>query len=88
MVDSFCHLGSTINSEGTRSQGIYFRLVLGKAAMKFLDLLRFYDVPVPTKIPTVQAMVFPMTFYGSKNWTLKKEGRRVLMLLNFDVGKV
>ena len=28
--------------------------------------------PLPTKVPTVKAMVFPLVMYGCESWTMKK----------------
>ena len=31
---------------------------------------------MPTKVPLVKAMVFPVVMYGCESWTVKKAGRR------------
>jgi len=31
---------------------------------------------LPTKVPLVKAMVFPVVMYGCESWTVKKAGRR------------
>ena len=30
------------------------------------------DIPLPTKVRLVKAMVFPVVMYGCENWTVKK----------------
>ena len=52
------------------------------AAMKLKDacsweekldsVLKSRDVTLPTKVPTVKAMVFPVVIYGCESWTIKK----------------
>ena len=34
------------------------------------------DIPLPTKVRLVKAMVFPVVTYGCENWTVKKAERR------------
>ena len=34
------------------------------------------DITLPTKIPVVKAMVFPVVMYGCESWTIKKAERR------------
>ncbi|XP_053137973.1 uncharacterized protein LOC128338873 [Hemicordylus capensis] len=74
VVESFCLLGLTVNSQGSSSQEIRCRLALGRVAMKALErILRCRDVSIPTKIRVVQTMVFPMTLYECESWTSKKQ---------------
>ena len=30
------------------------------------------DITLPTKVPIVKAMVFPVVMYGCESWTIKK----------------
>lgn len=53
--------------------------------MKALEKIFRYSTSI--KIRTVEAMILPMTDYGSKNWTLKEDRKKILILLNFDVGQ-
>lgn len=46
--------------KGTNIREIYHRQALGTAAVKILDILKCHDVPVPTKIRIVQAVLFSM----------------------------
>ena len=41
--------------------------------MKNLDsILESRDINLPTKVPIVKAMVFPVVMYGCEIWTIKK----------------
>ena len=41
--------------------------------MTHLDnILKSRDIPLPTKVHLVKAMVFPVVMYGCKSWTIKK----------------
>ena len=41
-------------------------------------LLTSGDITLPTKVPLVKAMVFPVVMYGCESWTIKKaEGQRI-----------
>ena len=44
-----------------------------KKTMKNLDsILKSRDGTLPTKVPIVKAMVFPLVMYGCERWTIKK----------------
>ena len=53
--------------------------LLGRKAITNLDsILKSRDITLPTKIPVVKAMVFPVVMYGCESWTIKKaEHRRI-----------
>ena len=36
------------------------------------SILRNRDVTLPTKVPIVKAVVFPVVMYRSESWTIKK----------------
>ena len=36
------------------------------------SILKTRDIALPTKIPLVKAMVFPVVMYGCESWTIKK----------------
>ena len=41
-------------------------------------MLKSRDITLPTKIPLVKAMVFPVVMYERESWTIKKaEHRRI-----------
>ena len=42
------------------------------------SILKSRDIPLPTKVRLVKAMVFPVVMYGCESWTVKKaESRRI-----------
>ena len=36
------------------------------------SILKSRDIPLPTKVRIVKAMVFPVVMYGCESWTIKK----------------
>ena len=49
------------------------RLLLGRKVMTNLDsILKSRDIPLPTKVHLVKAMVFPVVMYGCESWIVKK----------------
>ena len=45
--------------------------------MSNLDrILKSRDITLPTKVPLVKAMVFPVVMYGCESWTVKKAERQ------------
>ena len=36
------------------------------------SILKSRDIPLPTKVHLVKAMVFPVVMYGCESWTIKK----------------
>ena len=76
-VTDFIFLGSKITADGVCSHEIKRRLLLGRKAMTNLDsILKSRDVTLPTKVPVVKAMVFPVIIYGCESWTIKKAERQ------------
>ena len=74
-MSDFIFLDSKIKMvDGDHSHEIKRRLFLGrKAMMTSLDsLLKSRDITLPTKVPIVKAMVFPVVVYGCESWTIKK----------------
>ena len=41
------------------------------------SLLKSRDIPLPTKIRLVKAMVFPVVMYGCESWTVKEAEHRI-----------
>ena len=39
-------------------------------------ILKSRDITLPTKVPLVKAIVFPVVMYGCESWTVKKAERR------------
>ena len=59
------------------SHEIKRRLLLGRKIMTNLDsILKSRDITVPTEVPLVKGMVFPVVNYGCESWTVKKAERR------------
>ena len=64
-VRDFTFLGSQITAHGDCSHEIKRRLLLGKKVMTNLDsIFESRDITLPTKVPLVKAMVFPVVMYG------------------------
>ena len=76
-VSAFILGGSKITVDGDCSHEIKRRLFLGRKVMTNLDsILKSRDISLPTKVPLVKAMVFPVVMYGCESWTVKKAERR------------
>ena len=78
-VSDFIFLGSKITADGDCSHEIKRHLLLGRKVMTSLDsIFQSRDIPLPTKVRLVKAMVFPVVMYGCESWTVKKvECRRI-----------
>ena len=86
MVRAFIFLSSKITADGDCSHEIKRCLLTGRKAMTNLDsILKSRDITLPTKVPLVKAMVFPVVMYGWESWTLKKAECQRLMLLNYGI---
>ena len=82
MTDFF--LGSKFTADGDCSHEIKRRLILGRKDVTNLDsVLKSRDITLPTKLPVVRAMVYPVIMYGCESWTLKK-AKRQSWIWNFD----
>ena len=58
-------LGSKITTDGDCSHEIKRLLLLGRKVMTNLDsIFKSRDIPLPTKVHLVKAMVFPVVMYG------------------------
>ena len=65
-------LDSKIIADGDCSHEIKRHLFLGRKAMINLDsLLKSRDIPLPTKIHLVKAMVFPVVMYGCESFFIE-----------------
>ena len=72
-VADFIFLGSKITADGDCNHEMKKRLLLGRKAMTNVDsILKSRDIPLPTKVHLVKAMVFPVVMYGCESWTIKK----------------
>ena len=69
--------GSKITADGDCSHEVKRCLFLGRTVMTNLDsILKSRDIPLPTKVHLVKAMVFPVVMYGCESWTVKKTERQ------------
>ena len=69
-VTDFILRGSKITDDGDCSHEIKKCLLLGRKAMTNIDsLLKSRDITLPTKVPLVKAMIFPVVMYGCESWT-------------------
>ena len=67
-VREFIFLGSKITAGGD-----YSHEILGRKAMTNLDsLLKSRDLPLPTKVHLIKAVVFPVVMHGCESRTIKK----------------
>ena len=47
-------------------------LLRRKAKTNLINVLKSRDIPLPTKVHRIKAMVFPVVMYGCESWTIKK----------------
>ena len=74
-VADFVFLSSKITADDDCSHEIKKCLLLGRKAEINLDsIFKSRDIPLPTKVCLVKAMVFPVVMYGCESWTIKKAG--------------
>ena len=76
-VADFILGGSKITADGDCSHEIKGHLLLRRKVVTNLDsILKSRDIPLPTKVHLVKAMVVPVIMYESKSWTIKKAERQ------------
>ena len=69
----FILVGSKIIVDADCSHEIKRHLLLGTKTMTNLDsVLKSRDIPLPTKVHLVKAMVIPVVMYGYESWTVNK----------------
>ena len=87
-VSDFIFLGSKITAVGDCSHEIRRHVLLGRKVMTNLDsIFKSRDIPLPTKVHLVKAMVFPVVVYGCESWTVKKAERRRIDAFEHGVGE-
>ena len=75
-VMGFIFLGSKITEDSECRHEIKRCLLLGRNVMTNLaSIFKSRDIPLPTKVRLVKAMVFPVIRYGCESWTVKKAER-------------
>ena len=88
-VSDFIFLSFKITADCDCSHEIKRCLLLGRKVMTNLDrLFKSRDITLPTKVPLVKAMVFPVVMYACESWTvLKKAEHQRIDALNCGVGE-
>jgi len=77
-VADFIFLGSKITSDGDCSNEIRRHLRLGRKVLTNLNsILKSRDIPLPTKVYLVKAMVFPVVMNGCELDYKKADHRRI-----------
>ena len=71
-VTDFVFLSSKITADGDSSHEIKRHLLLGRKAMVNPDILKSRDITLPSKVPLLKAMVFPVVMYRCESWIIKK----------------
>ena len=72
-VKDLIFLGSKITADGDCRHEIKTCLLLGRKAMPNLDsIVKKIDIILPTNVPLVKAIIFPVVRYGCESWTIKK----------------
>ena len=52
-----------------------------------ISVLKSRDITLPTKVPLVKAMFFPVVIYRCESWTIKKAECRRIDILDCGVGE-
>ena len=82
----FILVGSKIIVDADCSHEIKRHLLLGTKTMTNLDsVLKSRDIPLPTKVHVVKAMVFQIVMYGVRVGPLRRLSTKDYMLLNCGV---
>ena len=72
-VADFILGNSKITADDDCSHEIKRRLLLGRKVRTNLDsILKSRDIPLPTMVRLVKAMVFPVVMYRCESWTIRK----------------
>ena len=72
-VTDFIFSGSKITIDGDWSYEIKRCFLLGRKAMANLgSILKNREITLPTKVPIIKTMAFPVVMYGCESWTIKK----------------
>ena len=72
-LKDFIFLCSKGTSDDFCSHEIKRCLLLGRKAMPNLDsIVKKIDIILPTNVPLVKAIIFPVVRYGCESWTIKK----------------
>ena len=78
-MTGFLILGSKVTVDGDCNHEIRRHLLLGRKAVTNLEnVLKSKNITLPTKVPIVKTMVFPVVMYGCESWTTKKAERQTI----------
>ena len=73
IMTNFIFLGSKITADGDCNHELKRCLLLGRKVMTNLDsIFKSRDITLPTKVPLIKAMGFPVVMDGCESWTIKK----------------
>ena len=87
-VTDFILGGSKIMADGDCRHEIKRCLLLGgKVITSLASILKSRDIPLPTKVHLIKAMVFPVVMYGCESWTIRKAEHQGIDVLNCGVGE-
>ena len=71
-----CQTLFLVSADGDCSHEIERRLLLGRKVMANRDsIFKSRNITLPTKIPLVKAMIFPVVMYECESWTVKRAER-------------
>ena len=71
-VAGIIFLSSKITADGNCSHEIKRCLLLGRKAVTNLESIwKSRDIPLPTKVQAIQAIVLPLAMYGCESWSIK-----------------
>ena len=88
IVINFILGGSKVTADGDCSHEMKRHLLLGRKVITNLDsIFKSRDIPLPTKVHLVKAMVFPVVIYGCESWTVEKAEHQRMMLLTVVLEK-
>ena len=77
-VSDLIFLGSKITADGDCHEIKRGLLLERKVVTNLNSVFKSRDIALPTKIPLIRAMVFPVVMYGCESWTVKTaEHRRI-----------
>ena len=81
VLSDFIFWGSKITADVDCSHEIKRRLLLGRKVMTNLDsILKSRGITLPTQVPLVRAMFFPVVMCGCESWTIKKAAAAAKLL--------
>ena len=67
-MTDFIFFGSKVTADGECSHELKRHLILGRKEVTNLDsVLKSRDITLPTKVPIVRAMVYPVIMYGCES---------------------